>query len=171
MAASSSTPAHWYQIFINHRGVDVKKTFARALYLRLLQNGLKPFLDQDEMQPGYSIPSQINDAITTASVHVAILSPRYAESYWCLKELVLMLETKAPIIPVFYRVTPAEVRWTQGKDGNYAQALQQLAKKKTYDPQAHKKKLRYDSSTIENWRNALARVADNSGFELEVRNG
>jgi hypothetical protein len=34
-----------------------------------------------------------------------------------------MLESKAPIIPVFYRVTPAEVRWTRGKDGIYAQAL------------------------------------------------
>ena len=82
-----------------------------------------------------------------------------------------MLESKAPIIPVFYRVKPSEVRWTQGKDGTYARALQQLAQKKTYDPETHKKKLRYDSNTIEKWTNALSRVADNSGFELQTCNG
>nr|AJP06331.1 NB-ARC [Pinus tabuliformis] len=176
MAASSSTAAQsnnhqWFDVFLNHRGPDVKETFARPLYLRLLSNGLRAFLDKDEMQPGYNFPCQIEHAIKTASVHVAIFSPRYAESSWCLNELLLMLESKAPIIPVFYRVTPAEVRWTQGKDGNYAQALQQLAEKKTKDPRTHKMKRRYDSKTIENWRNALSRVADNSGFELEVRNG
>eukprot|EP00253_Pinus_taeda_P012764 PITA_12764 len=176
MAASSSTAAQsnnhqWFDVFINHRGPDAKETFARPLYLRLLSNGLRAFLDKDEMQPGYNFPRQIEHAIRTASVHVAIFSPRYAESYWCLNELLLMSESKAPIIPVFYRVTPAEVRWTQGKDGNYAQALQQLAEKKTKDPRTHKMKRRYDSKTIENWRNALSRVADNSGFELEVCNG
>ena len=77
-----------------------------------------------------------------------------------------MLESKAPIIPVLYRVTPAEVRWTHDKDGNYAQALNRLADKRTREG-----KPRYDSSTIENWRNVLSQVADNSGFELEVCNG
>ena len=78
----------------------------------------------------------------------------------------MMLETNAPIIPVFYRVKPAEVRWTQ-RDGKYAEALEELAKKKT-----HEGKLRYDSNTIENWRNALSQVADISGFEApETCNG
>lgn len=176
MAASSSTASHsnnnqWYDVFLNHRGPDTKETFARPLYLRLLKTGLRAFLDKDEMQPGYNFPSQIIDAIGTASVHIAIFSPRYAESNWCLDELVFMLESKAPIIPVFYRVKHSEVRWTQGKDGTYARALQQLAKKKTYDPETQKNKLRYDSNTIEKWRNALSCVADNSGFELQTCNG
>jgi len=38
----------------------------------------------------------------TASIHIAIFSPRYAESTWCLNELVLMLESRSTIIPVFY---------------------------------------------------------------------
>eukprot|EP00253_Pinus_taeda_P016225 PITA_16225 len=77
-----------------------------------------------------------------------------------------MLESKSPIIPVFYRVTSPEVRWTASKDGKYAKALKELAEKRT-----HEGKLRYDSNIIENWRNALSSVADNSGFELEVYNG
>jgi hypothetical protein len=166
MAASSSSVARWYSVFINHRGVDVKKTFARSLYVRLLEKGLTAFLDEEELQAGYNFSSQRIEAIGTASVHVAIFSPRYAESSWCLNELLRMLESTAPIISVFYRFTSAKVGWTQGKDGNYAQALKALAEKTTREG-----KLRYDSKSIENWRNALSHVTDNKGFELEVRNG
>jgi hypothetical protein len=67
-----------------------------------------------------------------------------------------MLESKAPIIPVFYHVRPSDLRWTRGKDGGYAQALQKLEKKTTHDTQTHEEKLRYDSNIIENWRNALS---------------
>jgi hypothetical protein len=82
-----------------------------------------------------------------------------------------MLESKAYIIPVFYNVKPAELRWTLGKDGVYAQALKKLENKRTYDPEAQEEKMRYDYNTIENWRNALSRVAEISGFELEACNG
>eukprot|EP00253_Pinus_taeda_P018405 PITA_18405 len=163
MAASSSTFAaansshKSHQVFINHRGVDVKKTFARSLYLRLREKGLTAFLDEEEIQAGYEISSQLADAIRTASVHVAIFSPRYAESDWCLNELLLMLKSNAPIIPVFYRISPADVRWMRGV---YGEALQ-----------THEKKGRNDSSTIEEWRNAVHQVANNSGFELDKYNG
>jgi hypothetical protein len=162
-ASSSSTSAaanpsnRSYQVFINHRGVDVKKTFARSLYLRLLDKGLTAFVDDKEMQEGYEISSQLAHAIRTASVHVAIFSPGYAESAWCLNELLLMLESNAPIIPVFYGVSPAHVRWMQGL---YGEALR-----------THAEKGRSDPNTIEEWRNALNKVADRSGFELERCNG
>lgn len=108
------------------------------------------------MQGGCEISSQLADAIRTASVHVAIFSPRYAESEWCLNELLLMLKSDVPIIPVFYRVSPANVRWMQGL---YGEALR-----------THEKKGRQDPSTIEEWRNALRQVADKSGFELQKDN-
>jgi len=137
MAASTSTSAaanpnnKSYQVFINHRGVDVKETFARSLYLRLLEKGLMAFLDKEEMQPGYQISSQVERAIRTASVQLANFSPSYAESDWCLNELLLMLESNAPIIPVFYRVKPSEVRWMLGL---YGEALQTHERKGRYDP-------------------------------------
>lgn len=147
MAASSSTSAnpnknHGYDVFLNHRGPDVKKTFASHLYRRLLSHGVSVFLDQQELQQGDSLTSQIERAIKTASIHVAIFSPRYAESPWCLNELILMWESKATIIPVFYNVKPTELRWT----------------------------LRHDSATVEHWRKALSFVAGLSGFELEACN-
>jgi len=155
-------------VFINHRGPDVKKTFASHLYRRLHSHGLRVFLDQPELQQGDYLTPQIEGAIESASVHVAIFSSGYAESTWCLKELVLMLESNSPIIPVFYHVKPAELRWAQG---GYARALRELEKKKASDPQTREEKLRYDSSMIENWRDALLKVAGISGFELEACNG
>lgn len=140
----------------------MKKTFASHLYRRLLLHGFRVFLDMQELQEGDSFPRQIQGAIRTASVHVAIFSPRYAESKWCLDELIFMLESKAHIIPVFHGVKPAELRSTGGKYGVYAQALDKLEKNRTGEG-----KLRYDSNTIEKWRKALYEVAEISGFDLQ----
>eukprot|EP00253_Pinus_taeda_P007731 PITA_07731 len=75
-----------------------------------------------------------------------------------------MLETRAHFLPVFYHVKPTHLRRTQERDqGEYAKSLRILEKKRKYDSEP-----RYDSKTIENWRNALSRVADISGFELDV---
>jgi hypothetical protein len=163
-SSASATPNsnYNYEVFINHRGPDVKKTFASHLYRRLLSYGFRVFLDQDEMQEGENLTSQIEGAIATASVHVAIFSTRYAESKWCLDELLLMLKSGATIIPVFYHVKPSELRWTrgEGKSGVYAEALRRLEKKKRYEP-----------NTVEKWREALSSVAEISGLELEACNG
>eukprot|EP00253_Pinus_taeda_P032894 PITA_32894 len=130
MAASSSTAATSnlnYDVFLSHRGVDVKKTFASYLYLRLSSSG-EVFLDLPELQRGDYFAPQIEHAIQSASVHVAILSPGYADSEWCLNELIMMLDSKDPIIPVFYHVKPSELRRTLG---SYGKALDNLAKKTT----------------------------------------
>jgi hypothetical protein len=153
----------YYDVFINHRGPDVKDTFASYLYRRLISNGLSVFLDREVLEEGLNITSQIKDAIRVASVHVAIFSPTYAESQWCLDELVLMVISGAIILPVFYKVEPSVVRWTAGA---YGEALQRLQAKKTLDIKTGVEKPRYDSDTIQNWRNALSHVADKSGFVL-----
>jgi len=105
---------------------------------------------------GESLSPQIEGAIRTASVHIAIFSPRYAESRWCLDELVLIRKSGATIILVFYDVKPYELRWT----GRYAQALT-----------IHEQKGRYDPGTLDDWRKALKDVSSISGFELEAYNG
>lgn len=156
-------------VFLNHRGPDVKKTLASHLYHRLRSSGMEVFLDQEELEGGQNFPSRIKDAVAKASVHVAIFSPRYAESNWCMDELILMLESGTPIIPVFYHVKPADLRWSRlknqswwrpVKNGVYAEALHKIEMKK-----------RFDSDTIENWRKALSTVADINGFDLETFNG
>lgn len=165
-SASMSYP--YYDVFINHRGPDVKNTLATNLYRRLLDHRLRVFLDKPELVEGRNITSQIEAAIEVASVHVAIFSPSYAQSKWCLDELHLMVKSKGTILPVFYKVQPSELRWTgKGKRGSYAEALFDLEQKKTYDPETGEEKPRYNVKTIQNWRNALSHVADTSGFVLD----
>jgi hypothetical protein len=76
---------YYYDVFINHRGPDIKNTFASHLYYRLLSHGLQPFLDREEFQAGENLISQIDGAIKVASVHIVIFSPGYADSKWCLE--------------------------------------------------------------------------------------
>jgi len=154
-ASSSYAP---YDVFINHRGPDVKNTFASHIYHSLKSRGLQVFLDRPELQTGHNIHDQIKAAIEVASVHIAIFSENYAESKWCLEELVLMLNSRGTILPVFYNVKPFELRWTE--KGAYAGALQK-----------HEEQQRYDLQTIGEWKKALSHVADISGFELEACNG
>lgn len=160
MDASTSTAANpknsEYDVFLSHRGPDTKKGFASLLYHRLISFGLKVFLDQSVLERGGLIRPQIDSAIKSASVQVAILSPGYAESEWCLNELVSMFETGATIIPVFHKVEPSKVRWAKLED------------KKTHGPEGEKP--RYDLDTIEKWRKALQGVAAISGFELKECN-
>eukprot|EP00253_Pinus_taeda_P005269 PITA_05269 len=158
-SSSASTSYPRYDVFINHRGSDVKNTFASHLYQRLRDHGLWVFLDKPELEPGHEFQSQIEAAIRVASVQIAIFSPAYAESKWCLDELVLMVKSRAPIVPIFYNVEPFEVRWNH-KKGVYAEALKKL-----------EQKTRHDSATIQGWRDALSHVADISGLELKNFNG
>lgn len=50
----------------------------------------------------------------------------------------MMLKSRAKIIPVFYQVKPADLRWTQGKNGVYTQALQKLGEKTEYEAQTER---------------------------------
>eukprot|EP00253_Pinus_taeda_P023735 PITA_23735 len=182
-AASSSSASSFasfscsgFDVFISHRGQDVKDSFASHLYRRLLDHVLSVFLDREELEEGHNFFSQIEQAICGASVQIAIFSERYAESSWCLNELVFMKNAKATspqrvtILPIFFKVDPSEVRYTETK-GSYAEALQKLQGKRITDPQTGDQKPRYSSDTIQNWRTTLSYVADLSSFELNQYNG
>eukprot|EP01018_Ginkgo_biloba_P026301 Gb_06231 [translate_table: standard] len=107
----------------------------------------------DELSP------QIESAIRTASIHIAIFSSNYAQSRWCLDELLLMLQCGSRIIPVFYDVKPFELKWMD-KDGAYARAFR-----------IHEQKQRYGFQTLEMWKQALKTVSFRIGCELDACNG
>eukprot|EP00253_Pinus_taeda_P005779 PITA_05779 len=158
-STSNTYPNYNFDVFISHRGPDVKNSFVGHLYRDLHAHGLQPFLDREELQAGEYIDPQIEGAIRTAYVHIVIFSPRYADSRWCLDELVLIWKKSEDIIiPVFYKVKPFEPRWL--KDGTYAQALAK-----------HEQTGRCDRQTLANWRKALHDVSYRVGFELDAYNG
>ncbi|XP_057847004.1 disease resistance protein RPV1-like [Cryptomeria japonica] len=138
-----------YDIFINHRGPNAKKTLATDLYKTLNGMGLRVFLDSQELELGDFLPTEIEEVMRTASLHIAILSPRYAQSPWCLAELSFMLKTRTPIVPIFYHIEPADVRHAKGV---YAEAFSE-----------YQKKGRYTSEKLQEWKNALNNVSYNVG--------
>lgn len=97
-------------VFINHRTVDTRRSVVRLLYNHLMQKGCKPFLDAENLRPGDRLLDTIDESIRGCNVGVAVFSPRYCESYFCLHELSLFMETKKPIVPIFYDVKPSQLR-------------------------------------------------------------
>lgn len=142
-----------HQVFINHRG-EVKENFARPLYNRLVSSGLKVFLDEPEMVRGLWIASQLEVGIQCAPVTIAVFSPKYAQSRWCLEELSLTVRSGNTIIPVFYGVERSDLQCPE--NGVYAKDLLN-----------HKNKHPYDSETPQKWRDALSEVAKLPGYELD----
>ncbi|XP_057837009.2 disease resistance protein Roq1-like isoform X3 [Cryptomeria japonica] len=141
-----------YDVFINHRGPDVKETLALELYKSLEKLKIQAFLDSKEKVLGDSFPSTIQTAIHSAAVHIAIFSKGYAESAWCLAELVLMLRSRAKTIPVFYRVKPSGLRYIE--KGVYGKAFAEYENKERY------------MEKLEEWKQALQSISFIAGEEF-----
>ncbi|XP_059077016.1 disease resistance protein RUN1-like [Cryptomeria japonica] len=141
-----------YHVTINHRGPDVKKTLASLIYRNLRKYGLRVFLDVEELQIGDSSPLAIERAIQSASLHICIFSETYAESAWCLNELVWILACEnAKVIPIFYGIQPSDLRYTV--TGAYAEAFRN-----------HRIRGRVDTQRLKIWQNALNKVSHISGL-------
>ncbi|XP_057871114.1 disease resistance protein Roq1 [Cryptomeria japonica] len=158
MASSSSAIASpkFYDAFISQRDPNVKETLGKHLYL-LQERGCQAFLDRQEIKRGDSIPFAIHNAICSSLVQIPIFSKGYAESKWCLDELVLMLEqppADALFIPVVNDVKPWELRHIENHESRYAVAFSDYRSKGRY------------LDKLDEWRNALKCAADISGYEL-----
>ncbi|BFG27705.1 disease resistance-like protein CSA1 [Prunus yedoensis var. nudiflora] len=97
-------------VFINHRGIDTKRTVAGLLFYHFSRLRLHPFLDSKNMKPGDKLFDEIDEAIRKCKVGLAVFSPQYCESYFCLHELALLMESKKRVIPVFCNVKPSQLR-------------------------------------------------------------
>lgn len=143
-----------YQVFISHRGPDTKNNLASLIYHRLKRDGLHVFLDKHEIPLGVRISSAIVSAIQSASVHIAIMSPGYADSVWCLDELSQMMESsknhESAIIAVFYDVEAADLRHIESKC--YAEAFKK-----------HERERRYEIKDVQRWKKALKEAAKIKG--------
>ncbi|KAG0563674.1 hypothetical protein KC19_8G050100 [Ceratodon purpureus] len=138
-----------YDVFLNHRGPDVKAGFISHLDEALRIAGLNPFLDKASLRKGRPAFGSINDALNVAKIHVAVVSKGYAESKYCLTELVAMMRSGKPVIPVFYDVEPVDLRWME--NGPFKEAFE-------------KHKLKRTPEQVEEWRDALLKLAEITGI-------
>lgn len=154
MAASSSSQvrSESWQVFINFRGQELRTSFISHLEEALEQAEINYFIDSKETR-GQDL-TVLFTKIEQSQIALPIFSIRYAESSWCLDELVKIMEQvgkeKLKIIPIFFNVTPDEVQEQKGKFG-----LTLYGEGKSQRP------------NIRNWEKALKSVASKMGLTLE----
>ena len=113
MIRRSSFEGGWkYDVFLNFRGDDTRKSFTSHLYKALYQKVINTFMDDEELRKGNSL-SELLKCIKQSRVSIVVFSADYASSTWCLKELVQILkcmdEQSQIVVPVFYEVDPSQV--------------------------------------------------------------
>jgi hypothetical protein len=140
-----------YDVFLNHHGPDVKRSFVSHLDRVLRDRGCNPFLDAKSLIKGKHALKSINEALHGVRVHLAIFSKGYAESKYCLNELFDMMKSPDKVIPVFFEgVEPQHLCWIES--GPFAKAFEK-----------HKEKKRDED--VESWMDALLRASDLMGFQ------
>ncbi|XP_057446068.1 disease resistance protein Roq1-like [Lotus japonicus] len=154
----SSFTCDWtYDVFLNFRGEDTRNNFTGSLYNSLDQKGIHTFLDDEELRKGEEIRPALVKAIIESRTAIMVFSENYAESTFCLDELVTILEhLKAQgrlVWPIFYDVDPSKVRH---QTGSYAQALAK-----------HEERFKYDKGKVQKWRKALYEAANLSGWHFK----
>ncbi|XP_057505339.1 disease resistance protein RPV1-like isoform X1 [Actinidia eriantha] len=154
---SSSTLPWNHDVFLSFRGEDTRETFTHHLYNALVQAGIHTFLDDEELRRGHDISSGLLKAIEESRISIIVFSRNYANSRWCLDELVKILECKRNlgqlVLPIFYDVDPSDVR---KQTGSLAEAFA-----------SHEKRFVDQMDKVKRWRAALTEAANLSGWDLQ----
>ncbi|KAL3740373.1 hypothetical protein ACJRO7_021624 [Eucalyptus globulus] len=162
MAAPTETnplTGNCYEVFLSFRGLDTRHGFTDHLYKGLVDAGIDAFRDNDELCHGESIRPVLMEAITSSKILIPIFSVNYGTSRWCLDELVQMMEGKKNkgqiVLPIFYKVKPAEVRHQTGRFGEaFHERQSRLRERSSFDP-----------TTLEKWKSAFDEVSTLKGYE------
>nr|WIL60013.1 nodulation protein [Melilotus officinalis] len=116
-----------YEVFISFRGEDTRASFTSHLYASLQNEGINVFKDDHSLERGDHISKSLLLSIERSQIAVIVFSRNYANSRWCLDELVKIMECHRTIgqvvLPVFFDVDPSEVRHLKGEFGKAFQSL------------------------------------------------
>jgi len=144
-----------YHVFLSFRGEDTRLGFTDHLYASLVRKSIITFRDDEELARGEVISQNLLRAIEESLSAVVIISKNYANSAWCLDELVKILESKRllgqHVFPIFYGVDPSDVR---NQRGSFAEAFRK-----------HEEKFTESKEKVQRWRDALREVANLSGWD------
>ncbi|KAL7619243.1 hypothetical protein Lser_V15G02944 [Lactuca serriola] len=162
VSSSSSSKDHKYDVFLSFRGVDTRYAFTDHLHKALLDANISTFLDDEENETGGDLKPELESAIKSSRVSVIVLSKNYANSSWCLDELVLILEQRMSsnqiVIPIFYHVEPTHVRKQQSTFGlSMAKHIQKM------EGETNANKRSQLAQKIDGWIRALTEVANLKG--------
>ncbi|KAF3447675.1 hypothetical protein FNV43_RR08378 [Rhamnella rubrinervis] len=163
-SSTASPPAKRFDVFLSFRGEDTRNNFTGHLSLALRKIGLfNIFKDDYALDKGKDIGPELMQAIEDSQYAVVVLSENYATSRWCLKQLAKIVECMGDfgrIRTIFCHVNPSHLRNVvstdvkKQKESSFWKALVEHAKNPTH------------SEYVESWRNALVRVANQSGHPV-----
>ena len=157
--ASSSTSVKEYDVFISFRGTDTRKGFTSFLYDALKKEGIKTFIDSDDLEKGDQISPVLLEAIEASAIAVIVFSENYAQSSWCLDELNHIVHCKEErgqvVLPVFYKVEPTNIRY---QTGSFGDAFLQ-----------HEIHFENDPARLSKWRESLSTTANIAGWDTKAR--
>ncbi|CAL1363620.1 unnamed protein product [Linum trigynum] len=143
-----------HDVFISFRGKDVRDGFRSHLNSFLKhQKKFAVYEDDSDLERGEEITPSLLDAIERSACYIVIFSPNYADSPWCLDELVRIFDCVQRygrrVVPVFYGgVDPSHVE-------NQTGSFRKLPKGETV-------------GKIRSWKAALSNAAAISGFDSRV---
>ncbi|XP_048134032.1 disease resistance protein L6-like [Rhodamnia argentea] len=151
----TSTGSNNYDVFLSFGGEDTRKTFVDHLYKGLDGAGIYAFRDDNELREGENIGPSLLQAIKNSKISIPVLSQNYARSKWCLQELVQMIESMKSdgqvVLPVFYGVEPADVRYQKR---SFGETFSHFSRK-------------YSEEDVGKWKQALEDVGSLKGWESE----
>ncbi|KAL3351334.1 hypothetical protein AABB24_019759 [Solanum stoloniferum] len=156
MSHASSSKICKYNVFLSFRGKDTRRNIVSHLYNALEQRGICTFKDDERLETGKSISDELLKAIEEARFAVVIFSESYASSRWCLEELAHIIKCKKEleqiVIPVFYDVSPSDVRH---QNPPFAHSFSQ-----------QEVKYKDDMEKVQRWRDAFVEAGKISGYHL-----
>jgi hypothetical protein len=157
-STSSYSESGWHHdVFLSFRGEDTRKNFTDHLYSALERAGIHTFRDDEGLDRGENISSELLDEIRKSRVSIVVFSKGYASSRWCLDELAERVHCKNTkghtLLPIFYHVNTFDVR---NQSGTFAEAFSR-----------HEKRFQTDMERVQRWRKALTKAAECSGWDLE----
>ncbi|TQE04833.1 hypothetical protein C1H46_009547 [Malus baccata] len=167
-SSSSSKSKLWnYDVFLSFSGVDTRNGFTGHLHAALTDRGYQAYIDEDDLERGEEIKEELFRAIEEARISIIVFSKSYADSSWCLDELVKIMECRYKlgqrVLPIFYHVDPSHVR---KQNGDLAQAFQKHEEgiREEKDDKEHEAK----QERVKQWRKALTEAANLSGQHLQI---
>ncbi|TQD99601.1 hypothetical protein C1H46_014737 [Malus baccata] len=166
-SSSSSKSKHWnYAVFLSFSGFDTRNGFTGHLHAALTDRGYQAYIDEDDLKKGEEIKEELFRVIEETRISIIVFSKSYADSSWCLDELVKIMECRYKlgqrVLPIFYDVDPSHVR---NQNGDLAQAFQKHEEGIREEKDDEERKAKQER--VKQWRKALTEAANLSGQHLQ----
>ena len=146
-------------MFLSFRGKDTRGSFTDHLYSALIRCNIKTFRDDEGLRKGEEISPELLQAIEESRIAVVVFSKNYADSKWCLEELVKIInckeEREQTVIPIFYHVEPSEVR-------NQREIYKEAFTRHEENADEEKK------DKIRRWKTAMREAGKLAGYDVKV---